>query len=363
MKKIINSYSEVVVQIATPYSTGTGFYLKKYNLIVTNEHVVRDNRNVIVKVNGLKKQLSQVLYLDPTHDLAFLEMPTHSEEITTSINLAAGKEVHPGDSVVAIGHPFGLKYAATQGIISNVMYQSGNLNYYQHDAALNPGNSGGPLVNMAGEVIGVNTFIIENGDNVGFSLPVQYLQTALDEFAASGRRVGVRCHSCSNLVFEDNTQQGYCAHCGAKVVLPNQVEAYEATGIAKTIEDMLATAGHDVELSRRGPNNWEIQEGSARVNVLYYEETGLITGDAYLCMLPKENIQPLYEFLLRQNYQTESLTFSIRGQDVIISLLIYDRYFNIETGTKLFSYLFEKADEYDNILVEQYGAIWKSEED
>ena len=75
MKKIINSYSEVVVQIATPYSTGTGFYLKKYNLIVTNEHVVRDNRNVIVKVNGLKKQLSQVLYLDPTHDLAFLEMP------------------------------------------------------------------------------------------------------------------------------------------------------------------------------------------------------------------------------------------------------------------------------------------------
>ena len=52
MKKIINSYSEVVVQIATPYSTGTGFYVKDYDLIVTNEHVVRDNRSVIVKVSG-----------------------------------------------------------------------------------------------------------------------------------------------------------------------------------------------------------------------------------------------------------------------------------------------------------------------
>ncbi len=363
MKEIINSFSEVVVQIATPYSTGTGFYVKDYDVIVTNEHVVRDNRNVIVKVNGMLKKMSRVLYLDPTHDLAFLEMPANSEKIKTSIKLANGTEVVAGEAIIAIGHPFGLKYAATQGIISNVMYQSGNLNYYQHDAALNPGNSGGPLVNLAGEVVGVNTFIIENGDNVGFSLPVQYLQKALDEFTGLGRRISVRCHSCSNIVFEETAQQGYCSHCGAKVMLPNMVDAYEATGVAKTIEDMLANAGHDVELSRRGPNNWEILEGSARVNVLYYEETGLITGDAYLCMLPKENIQSLYEFLLRQNYQTESLTFSVRGQDIIISLLIYDRYFNVETGSRLFRYLFEKADEYDNILVEQYGAIWKSEED
>jgi len=362
MKKIIHSFSEVVVQIATPYSTGTGFYLKDYDLIVTNEHVVRDNRSVIAKVNGLKKQMSKVLYLDPTHDLAFLEMPPHEGQLT-SVKLAKDEEVHPGEAVIAIGHPFGLKYSATQGIISNVMYQSGNLNYYQHDAALNPGNSGGPLVNMKGEVIGVNTFIIKNGDNVGFSLPSQYLEAALNEFVAAGRRVSVRCHACSNLVFEDTTEQGYCAHCGAKVVLPNQAETYEATGIAQTIEAMLAQAGHDVQLSRRGLNNWEIQQGSARVNVLYHEDTGLITGDAYLCSLPRENIQPLYEFLLRQNYETESLTFSVRGQDVIISLLIYDRYFNLETGLKLFSYLFDKADEYDNVLVEQYGAIWKSEED
>ncbi|MBK6948068.1 MAG: hypothetical protein IPH16_08450 [Haliscomenobacter sp.] len=88
----------------------------------------------------------------------------------------------------------------------------------------------------------------------------------------------------------------------------------------------------------------------------------MITGDAYLCMVPKENIKPLYEFLLRQNYLMEGLSLSIKDQDIILSLLIYDRYLNLETGLHLFKYLFEKADYYDNILVEQFGAIWKHED-
>ena len=122
---------------------------------------------------------------------------------------------------------------------------------------------------------------------------------------------------------------------------------------------MLEKAGHNVQLSRRGPNNWEMQKGSAKINISYYEKTGLITGDAYLCLLPQRNIKKLYEYLLRQNYETESLTFSIKEQDIILSLLIYDRYLNVDTGLKLFEHLFERADYYDNILVEEYGALWK----
>ena len=85
-------------------------------------------------------------------------------------------------------------------------------------------------------------------------------------------------------------------------------------------------------------------------------------GDASLCSLPKENINPLYEYLLKQNYEIEGLTFSIKENDIVLSLLIYDRYLNMDTGMKLFKYLFEKADYYDNILVDKYGAIWKNEE-
>jgi serine protease Do len=160
-------------------------------------------------------------------------------------------------------------------------------------------------------------------------------------------------------VDESNIDGQYCPFCGTRVKLPSQIEDYEPIGVAQTVETMLEKSGHDVQLSRRGPNNWDIRQGSARISIAYYEKNGLITGDAYLCTLPKKEIGPLYEYLLRQNYDVESLTFSVKEQDVILSLLIYDRYLNVETGLKLFTHLFERADYYDNILVEEYGAQWK----
>jgi len=362
MKEVIDLYRSVVIQIATPYSTGTGFYLKEAGLIVTNEHVVRDNKEVVIDGELFEKQLVRVIFLDPKYDLAFLEAP--EETGVPEVQLAMKKKLAEGDQIIAIGHPFGLRYTATQGIVSNTMHEVSGLFYLQHDAALNPGNSGGPLVDKDGHVVGVNTFIMREGDNIGFSLPVLYLQETIEEFSQASGRIGVRCSSCANLVFEDTVEQdNYCPFCGAKVQLPDQVEAYEPVGVSKTIEDMLDQAGHDVQLSRRGPNNWEILQGSAKINISYYEKTGLITGDAYLCLLPKENIKPLYEYLLRQNYEIEGLTFSIKGQDIILSLLIYDRYLNVDTGMKLFQHLFEKADYHDNVLVEKYGAIWKGNDD
>ena len=361
MKEVIEIYRSVVIQIATPYCTGTGFYLKGPNLIVTNEHVVRDNREVVIDGQGFGKQLVKVIFLDPKYDLAFLAPPKAVD--LPAIHLAEQDTLTAGDRVVAVGHPFGFKYSATQGIISNPRHEVDDIAYYQHDAALNPGNSGGPLVNLDGEVVGVNTFKVEGGDNIGISLPVKYLAAAIREFTQAGGKLGVRCQACSNLVFEDTIDHNYCPHCGAKIELPSQVEEYEPVGVAKTIEEMLERSEHHVLLSRRGPNNWQILKGSAKINISYYEKTGLITGDAYLCLLPKSNIKPLYEYLLRQNYDLEGLTFSIKGQDIILSLLIYDRYLNVDTGLKLFKHLFEKADFYDNILVEDYGALWKGEDD
>ena len=279
------------------------------------------------------------------------------------IELGSSTLVVEGDQILAIGHPFGLKYTATQGIISNTQHEIDDVQYFQHDAALNPGNSGGPLVNLKGDVIGVNTFIIKDGNNIGFSLPADYLETTIKEFLDADREVGARCSSCSNLVVISTINQSYCPYCGSKVKLPNQVEEYEAVGVAKTIEVLLGEVGHDVPLSRKGPNIWEIQQGSAKINISYYEKNGLIVGDAYLCVLPKKNIKPLYEYLLRQNHEIENLNFSVKGQDIILSLLIFDRYLNVDTGRQLFQHLFERADHYDNILVEEYGAHWKNEDE
>lgn len=360
MKEIINLYKNIIIQIATPYSTGTGFYLKDAGLIVTNEHVIRGNRKVVINGEGFEKQNTQVIFTDVRHDLAFLKIPNTIE--APEAKIFEGEAMERGETVIAVGHPFGLKYSATQGIVSNIEEEKNDLVYIQHDAALNPGNSGGPLINQNGEIVGVNTFVIQNGNNVGFSLPIEYLRNAIKEFQATDNQIGVRCSSCSNIVFEKTIDNGYCPHCGAKVQLPSEVEEYEALGVSKTIEELLNNMGHDVGLSRIGPNNWEITQGSATIKISYHEKTGLIMGDASLCLLPKENIKPLYEYLLRQNYEIEGLTFSIKENDIVLSLLIYDRYLNMDTGTKLFKFLFQKADDYDNILVEQYGAIWKNEE-
>lgn len=362
MKEVIERYTSVVIQIATPYSTGTGFYFKEANLIITNEHVVRGNREAIVEGKSFSKQLVPVIYTDPKYDLAFLKAPTEID--LPPVELGIHHYFAEGDQVIACGHPFGLKFTTTQGIISNTNHEQEGIRYIQHDAALNPGNSGGPLVNNKGQVIGINTFIIQDGDNIGFSLPVLYLNNAIRDFQQASGQVKVRCESCQNIVSELNVENNkYCPHCGAKVELASLAELYEPAGIAHTIEELLKDAGHDITLSRRGLNNWEIQQGSARITISYHEESGIISGDAYLCLLPKENIKPLYEYLLRQNYQIEGLNFSIKGRDIILSLIIYDRYLNVDTGKKLFRNLFNKADHFDNILVEQYGASWKYEED
>jgi len=361
MKEVIDIFKDIVIQIATPYSTGTGFYLKDLDLIVTNEHVIRDNREVVIEGTLLPKQLSRVIFTDPKYDLALIEVKENNDN--PSSKLAKDDSLSEGDIVIAIGHPFGLKYTATQGIASNTEHLQNDVYYIQHDAALNPGNSGGPLINTKGEIVGVNTFVFKDGNSIGFSLPVKYLIESINEYKSGDGDIGVRCHSCSNVVYENTVDHNYCPHCGSKVQVPSLVDVYEPVGVALTIENMLKTAGYDARLARKGPSIWEVEKGSANINISYHEKTGLIVGDAHLCLLPKKDIKPIYKYLLKENFHLEGLTFSIKGRDIILSLLIYDRYLNEDTGMELLKHLFERADYYDNILVEEYGAIWKEEED
>jgi len=332
LNKIIDLYRKIVIQIATPYSTGTGFFVKKHNLIITNEHVIRDNKTVIIANASLTKQIVNVVYVDPKRDLAFLSAPEDLDMPEVTLN--ENPHLRQGNSVIAVGHPFGLKYTATQGIISNLLDRHHDINYIQHDAALNPGNSGGPLIDTSGQVVGVNTFIIKDGNSIGFSLPVQYLIDTIGAYMQGNGSAGVRCNSCDNLVFESEEELSFCPHCGSKITMISAIEAYEPAGINKTIEEMLEELGFDIHLSRRGPYNWEIMQGSAKINISYYAKTGLIIGDAHLCSLPKDKIEDLYTYLLQRNYDLESLTLSVKGKDIVISLLIYDQYLNVETGKK-----------------------------
>lgn len=358
MSDFIETYRDVIIQIATPHSTGTGFFLREPGLIVTNHHVVEGNRAVIIEGAKFKKQLAVVRYADRKYDLAFLDGPQNGPELPV-VRLGVGKTMRVRDPITAIGHPFGLKFSVKSGIVSNDREIMNNIPYLHIDAALNPGNSGGPLVDNDGDVVGINTFIIRDGDNIGFSLPVSFLNDSLDDFKKAGGDNSCRCPACSNVVSESTVDNGFCSFCGNRVSLPGAAEEYMPTGVPRTIEALITRTGHDVNLSRCGPNCWEINQGSAKINITYHENSGLMTADAILCQLPRENIKPLYEFLLRENHGNETITFSVHEQDILLSLLIYDRYLNEDTGMQMLQLLFEKADHYDNILVEKYGGQWK----
>lgn len=357
MQAIIERYRRSVLQVATPESAGTGFYLGESGLIVASEHVVRDHPEVVIQNRQVSRQLARVVFLDSLHDLALLRPAAPLDLPAAELGPAALPL--EGETVLALGLPLGAKFSATQGIVSGARREYHDLLYIQHDATLNPGNSGGPLVNGKGEVVGVNTFDLQPGQDMGFALPVRYLRQTLADYLAGNGAIGARCYSCGNISFESQNADEACPHCGAHLLLPNQMEPGGPEGVPYTIEQLLQELNHAPALARLGPNTWQIQEGSARIQISYHEETGLVTGDAHLCTLPAAQLPRLYEYLLTQNYQEECLSFSVKGRDIVLSLLVYDRYLNVETGRRLFQNLFEKADHYDNILVEKFSASWK----
>jgi serine protease Do len=359
IRAIIAAAENIIVQIATPYATGTGFYLQAHDLIITNEHVVRGNKNVVIAGKAFEKQMTSVVYLDIKYDLAFLSPPKNHNMI--SLECGDLSKIDEGDKVLAVGHPFDLKYTATQGIISNLAHKEDDISYIQHDAALNPGNSGGPLIDMEGHIIGVNTFIVQNGNSIGFALPANILQNCLQDFLAGDGQKGVRCPSCQRISFENKVNDSkYCGHCGAAITMINQITDYEPYGVNYTVEDMISKLGYEVSLTRKGPNNWSLIKGSALLNLSYYEKSGLLIGDVYLCSLPDHNIESLYYFLLKENYKLQGISFSIRNNDIILSLLIHDQYINNNTLMMLFQNLLKSADYYDNVLIHEFGAKWKS---
>lgn len=364
IQQIIEQYQKGIIQIATGTGTGTGFFVREFGLIVTNNHVVGDNAEVTIAGKAFDKQLSRVWYTDRKHDLAFLEAPSAVE--LPALEMGRYEEMKDGDPVVAIGHPYGLNYTATQGVISKVDRIMDGLKFIQIDAAINPGNSGGPLVNNRGQVIGVNSMIIRGGDNLGFALPVMYLREALQLYAPNKGQASTRCYSCDFLVTQANIDSGkYCPSCGTEIKLPEIPEKeVEPVGAARTIEEILKELGKDVRLAREGVNSWTVKEGSAKIKIAYNAENYFIAGDAYLCQMPTDvaRIKPLYQYLLQENYRMNGLVLSCMKQNIVLSCIMYDLDMTKETGVAAFRNLFQQADHYDDYLKNEYGCTDRLEE-
>ncbi|NPA59763.1 MAG: trypsin-like serine protease [Epsilonproteobacteria bacterium] len=349
---ILDKFADSIIQIMTPYGSGTGFIID--DLIITNSHVVGGLKDVVISSKKIKRCIANVVYDDPDYDLAFIK--TDFQTPKTPLNLST-KSVKDGDTTIAIGHPYGLNYTATEGIVSKASRLQENLEYIQIDAAINPGNSGGPLLNIEGEVIGVNTFIIQNANNLGFSLPYFYVQECIENFKKIDAQNIIKCPSCKNLILEKTIKDDYCPKCGIKLKVAKQRrKGYKPTGATKLLEEILEVLDVNVTLSRRSQSSWRIDRGSARIEINYYEN-GIIIGDAKLCSIPKQNIDEVYNFLLQENAKLTYLQFSINENSIYLSYLIVDSSLTQKEGKIALKRLFDLSDKYDEILINRYNAI------
>jgi len=351
-QKTLESSIESIVQVMTPYGSGSGFIID--DLVVTNSHVVGGLKEVVISTKTLPRTIGKVVYDDPAFDLAFIRSPEeipHNKALklcTTSVN--------DGDSVIAIGHPYGLNYSTTEGIVSRSVRNQGEIDYIQFDAAINPGNSGGPLFNEEGEVIGVNTFIIQNSNNLGFALPFYHLQDALNGFKALNQDDIIRCNSCKNLIQESDIQNDYCPRCGIRLdVAKRRREGYKPSGVVALIEKILGQMGINITLSRRSQRSWRFDSGETRIDINYYDN-GVIIADAALCRIPQEKIEEIYEYLLQENGKLDHLQFSIYQNTVYFSYIIVDTSLTEELGKKSLETLYSDAPKYQKELITTYKA-------
>ena len=348
---ILQTYINNIIQISTPYGSGSGFVID--DVIITNSHVVSGLKEVVISAKTLKRQKAAVIYDDQVLDLAFIALPQMS--IDNHLTLSS-ETVHDGDVAIAIGHPYGLKYSTTEGIVSKADRLEGEVEYLQIDAAINPGNSGGPVLNVNGEVIGVNTFILLNTQNLGFALPYYYVREALDTFKELNKQNIIRCFSCKNLIEEEAIKNDFCPRCGVKLDVAKQRRlGYQPSGIVALIEKILSAMKIDVTIARESQRSWKFIEGSARININFYEN-GIIMADALLCSMPQENIEAMYDYLLDKNDTLDYLQFSINENSIILSYLIIDSSLTFEEGKVGLERLKKAANQYDDMLIEKFGA-------
>ena len=188
---------------------GSGFIIDKKGIVVTNNHVIQGAEDIIVRVNGDKEYKAKVVGADPLSDIAVLQLET--KETFVPVKFGDSDKARIGDWVIAIGNPFGLGGTVTSGIISarnRSIGLSRYEDYIQTDASINSGNSGGPLFDMNGDVIGINTAILGRSGSIGigFSIPSNSAKIVIDQLIEFGETkrgwLGVRIQDVTKEIAE-----------------------------------------------------------------------------------------------------------------------------------------------------------------
>lgn len=339
-----------VYKINTATGSGTGFYLKNYDVFVTNHHVVDGNHLVSLEDQQQERHLAKVVFVNPDADIALLK--TETKICHTEIPFKEVLEVQSRDKVWVLGFPFGMPFTVTEGIVSNNKQLLEGKHYIQTDAAVNPGNSGGPVVDVNGNLIGVTNAKFNNADNVGFAIPAQVLKDELATLAKNPEnKFSVKCHSCKSLIFEKTE---YCPNCGANVDV-KQFDERKGDYFVEFVESAIQDMGVNPILTRGGTDFWEFHSGSSLVRVFIYNQS-FMYATSPMNEMPTENIEPLLNYILSN--PVEPYKLGIYNNQIFLSYRV--RMTDITSQKQgelksLLTNLILKADEMDDFFVKNYG--------
>ncbi len=194
-QRVVNPFDPFAIPRREDSTIGTGFVVSDKGIIVTNKHVVSDTGRYTVITKDGQKYETKKIYRDPILDLALVQIDATGLK---PLDLGDSSKIRVGQVAIAIGNALGrFTNTVTTGVISGLGRRviagdpfSGSAesldNLIQTDAAVNPGNSGGPLLNSSGQVIGVNVATTEGAQNIGFAIPINSVKEIVDEFVSKG---------------------------------------------------------------------------------------------------------------------------------------------------------------------------------
>ena len=298
-------------------SLGSGFVIKKNGIVVTNNHVIANADDIVVIVNN-KEYEAKVLGADPYADVAVLQI--ESKETFTPVQFGDSDKARVGDWVVAIGNPFGLGGTVTSGIIS-ARNRDINLTRYddfiQTDASINQGNSGGPLFNLDGQVIGINTAILSpsgTSSGIGFAIPANAASNIINQLIKFGETkrgwLGVRIQQVTKEIAE---VQQLKEPNGALIAGVSEGSPAEKSGI-KPGDIILEFDGKKIKTMRNLPKIVANTEVGKNVNVKIWRNKKLISKQLVLGRLEssKEFLAENKKIKKPKYVEIEKLKISIR---------------------------------------------------
>lgn len=331
--------------------SGSCFYLKNYDLFVTNYHVVEGFREVALQDNDKNRFYARVVLVNPVRDIALLKADGDFSALP-EIALSALDEVSIGQRINVAGYPFGMPFTVTEGTVSSPRQLMNDSYYIQTDAAVNPGNSGGPMFNDSNELVAITVSKLNNADNMGFGIPVASLRELLEQIADLDTSIfNVQCNSCDEFISEE---EEYCPSCGDK--LPENVfKERTLTDLAVFCEEAIGAMGINPVLARVGYESWVFHKGSSEIRMFVYNRQYLFCTSP-LNVLPKKNLEPVLSYLL--NADVRPYQFGLDGNQIYISYRVHISDVFSEYGEEVQKNLTNmafKADELDNYLADTFG--------